>query len=249
VPEQAQLEPRSAVVLGVGAWQGLGAAIARRFAREGFRITVMGRSAPKLEDTLTRLRSTGAAIEAVIGDVTDEALVRRVVAQADRREAPLEVAIFNAGGNWPKAFLEMDAAFLEEMWRVNALAGFYFAKAALEAMLPRQRGVLLFTGASGSLRGRAKFGGFAQAKAALRALAQSAAREFGPQGIHVAHVVVDGAIDGERIQRLLPGLKASRGPDALLDPDAIAENFWQLFRQPRSAWTHELDVRPWLETW
>ena len=143
----------------------------------------------------------------------------------------------------------MDAAFLEGMWRVNALAGFFFAKAALEAMLPRQRGVLIFTGASASLRGRAKFGGFAQAKAALRALAQSAAREFGPQGIHVAHVVVDGAIDGDRINTFLPGLKAQRGPDGLLDPDAIAENFWQLYRQPRSAWTHEIDVRPWVEPW
>jgi NAD(P)-dependent dehydrogenase (short-subunit alcohol dehydrogenase family) len=143
----------------------------------------------------------------------------------------------------------MDAGFLEDMWRVNALAGFFFAKAALSAMLPRQRGVLLFTGASASLRGRAKFGGFAQAKAALRALAQSAAREFGPQGIHVAHVVVDGAIDGDRINSFLPGLKAARGPDGLLDPDAIAESFWQLYRQPRSAWTHEIDVRPWVETW
>ena len=185
----------------------------------------------------------------MVGDVTDEALVRRAVAQADAADAPLEAAVFNAGGNWPKAFLEMDAAFLDGMWRVNALAGFFFAKAALEAMLPRQRGSLIFTGASASLRGRAKFGGFAQAKAALRALAQSAAREFGPQGIHVAHVVVDGAIDGDRITAFLPGLKAQRGPDGLLDPDAIAENFWQLHCQPRSAWTHEIDVRPWVEPW
>jgi len=240
---------RSAVVLGVGASKGLGAAIARRFAREGFRITVMGRSAEKLAATLKELREGGAVAEAVIGDVTDEAAVRRAVAQANDPGAPLEAAIFNAGGNWPKPFLEMDAAFLESMWRVNALAGFCFAKAALEAMLPRRRGVLIFTGASASLRGRAKFGGFAQAKAALRALAQSAAREFGPQGIHVAHVVVDGAIDGDRIHSFLPGLKAARGPDGLLDPDAIAENFWQLYRQPPSAWTHEIDVRPWVEPW
>jgi NAD(P)-dependent dehydrogenase (short-subunit alcohol dehydrogenase family) len=240
---------RSAVVAGVGASRGLGAAVARRFAREGFRITVIGRSAEKLGATLEELRKAGAAAEAVVGDVTDEALVRRAVAQADAADAPLEAAVFNAGGNWPKAFLEMDAAFLDGMWRVNALAGFFFAKAALEAMLPRQRGTLIFTGASASLRGRAKFGGFAQAKAALRALAQSAAREFGPQGIHVAHVVVDGAIDGDRINSFLPGLKAQRGPDGLLGPDAIAENFWQLHCQTRSAWTHEIDVRPWVEPW
>jgi NAD(P)-dependent dehydrogenase (short-subunit alcohol dehydrogenase family) len=243
------MSEKSAVVFGAGASRGLGAAIARRFAQEGFRITLMGRSAAKLDATLKELRGSGAVAEAVVGDVGDEALVRRVVAQADLPDAPLDAAIFNAGGNWPKPFLEMDAAFLEDMWRVNALAGFFFAKAALAAMLPRQRGVLIFTGASASLRGRAKFGGFAQAKAALRALAQSAAREFGPQGIHVAHVVVDGAIDGDRINSFLPALKSARGPDGLLDPDAIAENYWQLYRQPRSAWTHEIDVRPWVEPW
>jgi len=240
---------RSAVVVGVGAPRGLGAAIARRFAREGFRVTILGRSAEKVQAALQELRDSGARAEAVIGDVTDEALVRRVVAAADAPEAPLEAAIFNAGGNWPKGFLAMDAAFLEDMWRTNALAGFFFAKAALEAMLPRQRGTLLFTGATASLRGRANFGGFASAKAALRALAQSAAREFGPQGIHVAHVVVDGAIDGDRINTFLPSLKEQRGADGLLDPDAIAESFWDLHRQQRSAWTHELDVRPWSESW
>jgi len=240
---------RSAVVLGVGPTRGLGAAIARRFAREGFRVTMMGRSADKIQAALADLRAAGAAAEAVVGDVTDEALVRRVIRDADRPDAPLEAAIFNAGGNWPKAFRDMDAEFLESMWRSNALAGFFFAKAALDVMLPRQRGVILFTGASGSLRGKAMFGGFAQAKAALRALAQSAAREFGSQGIHVAHVIIDGAIDGDRINAFLPGLKGERGPHGLLDPDAIAENYWSIFQQPRSAWTHELDLRPWVESW
>lgn len=244
----AQTE-HSAVVVGVGPPKGLGAAIARRFAHEGFRVTVLGRSAEKVDATLAELVAAGARATAIVGDVTDEALVRRVVADADQPDAPLAAAVFNAGGNWPQSYLSMDAGFLEDMWRVNALAGFYFSKAAIERMLPRQRGTVLFTGATASLRGRAKFGGFAQAKAALRALAQSAAREFGPQGIHVAHVIVDGAIDGDRINTFLPGLKAQRGDDGLLDPDAIAESFWQLYRQPRSAWTHELDVRPWSEAW
>ncbi len=239
----------SAVVVGVGPPRGLGAAIARRFAREGFRVTVMGRSADKLAASLEELRGLGADVDSVVGDVTDEPTVRRVVAGADRPDAPLDAAIFNAGGNWPRGFREMDAEFLEGMWRVNALAGFFFAKAALDVMLPRQHGTLLFTGASGSLRGKAMFGGFAQAKAALRALAQSAAREFGPQGIHVAQVIVDGAIDGDRINTFLPDLKASRPPDGLLDPDAIAANYWWLYQQQRSAWTHELDVRPWVEAW
>jgi len=240
---------RSAVIVGVGPPRGLGAAIARRFAKEGFRVTVMGRSAEKVEASLRDLRDAGAVAEAVVGDVTDEAGVRRLIANADSADAPIEAAIFNAGGNWPRSFLEMDGAFLEEMWRVNALAGFFFAKAAIGAMLPRNRGVLIFTGASASLRGRANFASFASAKGALRGLAQSAAREFGPQGIHVAHVIVDGAIDGDRINTFLPGLKAARGEDGLLDPDAIADNYWHLYRQPRSAWTHELDLRPWVEQW
>jgi NAD(P)-dependent dehydrogenase (short-subunit alcohol dehydrogenase family) len=240
---------RSAVVLGVGPVRGLGAAIARRFAREGFRVTIMGRAREKVEMALADLRAAGADAEAVVGDVTDEAAVRNAIAAAERPDAPIEAAIFNAGGNWPRAFRDMDAEFLESMWRVNALAGFFFAKAALDVMLPRERGVMIFTGASGSLRGKAMFGGFAQGKAALRALAQSAAREFGPQGIHVAHVVIDGAIDGDRITTFLPQLKKERGADGLLDPDAIADNYWTIFQQKRSAWTHELDLRPWVESW
>src|SRR5262245_18682665 len=165
---------RSAVIVGVGPPRGLGAAIARRFAKERFYTTVMGRSAEKLDATVREMKLGGADVEAVVGDVTEEAQVRKVVADADRSGAPLEAAVFNAGGNWPTSFLNMDGAFLENMWRVNALAGFYFAKAAIERMLPRKRGVLIFTGASASLRGRANFAGFAQAKAALRALAQSA---------------------------------------------------------------------------
>ena len=143
----------------------------------------------------------------------------------------------------------MDGEFLEEMWRVNALSGFFFSKAAVERMLPRERGTIIFTGASGSMRGKAMFGGFAQAKAALRALAQSCAREFGPKGLHVAHVVIDGAVDGNRINTLLPDLKDKAGDEGLLSPDGIAENYWHIHNQPRSAWTHELDVRPWAETW
>ena len=243
------MSDRTAVILGVGPPKGLGAAIARRFAREGFRVTIMGRSADKLEASASELRAMGANVTAVVGDVTDEALVRATVAKADAPDAPIEAAVFNAGGNWPQGFLQMDQEFLEGMWRTNVLAGFFFAKAAIEAMLPRGRGVLIFTGATASMRGRANFGGFASAKAALRALAQSAAREFGPQGIHVAQVIVDGAIDGDRINTFIPGLKEARGADGLLDPDAIAESYWTLFCQQRSAWTHELDVRPWSESW
>jgi len=210
---------------------------------------VFGRNKDKLATTLESLKAIGGSVRAAVGDVTDETTIRELVANCDRAEAPLEVAIFNAGGNWPKSYLDMDTEFVTEMWRVNALAGFIFSKAAVEAMLPRKRGTIIFTGASGSMRGKANFGGFAQGKAALRALAQSCAREFGPLGLHVAHVVIDGAVDGNRINTLLPGLKAKLGDDGLLRPDAIAENYWHIHTQPRSAWTHELDVRPWTENW
>ena len=244
-----QTAKKSALIVGVGHTDGVGAAVARRFAREGFEITVFGRNEEKLTTALENLKAISPSARAVTGDVTDEATVRNLVAECDRTDAPLEVAVFNAGGNWPKAYLDMDTEFLTEMWRVNALSGFIFSKAAVEAMLPRGRGTIIFTGASGSLRGKAMFGGFAQGKAALRALAQSCAREFGPQGLHVAHVVIDGAVDGNRINSLLPDLKGQVGDDGLLHPEGIAENYWHIHHQPRSAWTHELDVRPWAESW
>jgi len=240
---------KSALVVGVGHSEGVGAAVARRFAREGFDVTVFGRNADKIATALESIQAVNPSARAEVGDVTDEATVRKLVTDCDRSNAPLEVAVFNAGGNWPKAYLDMDAEFLTDMWRVNALSGFMFSKAAVQAMLPRGRGTIIFTGASGSLRGKAAFGGFAQAKAALRALAQSCAREFGPRGLHVAHVIIDGAVDGNRINTLIPDLKEKLGDDGLLHPDAIAENYWHIHNQRRSAWTHELDVRPWSENW
>jgi NAD(P)-dependent dehydrogenase (short-subunit alcohol dehydrogenase family) len=243
------MEQRSAVVVGVGHAAGVGAAVARRFAREGHLVTVLGRNAQKLEAAKSSFQGLAGEVRVVVGDVTDGDLLARVVADADRPEVPLDLAVFNAGGNWPRPYLEMDRGFLEEMWRVNALAGFEFSRAAVRAMLPRERGTLIFTGATASLRGRANFGGFASAKAALRALAQSCAREFGPKGLHVAHVVIDGAVDGDRVNSLLPDLRARRGADGMLHPDAIAANYWHLHQQSRSAWTHELDLRPWSESW
>lgn len=245
----ATTQGKSAVVVGVGHSEGVGAAVARRFAREGFDVTIFGRNEVKLVSAMESLKAINPSARAEVGDVTEEAALRKLITDSDRADAPLEVAIFNAGGNWPAAYLDMDEQFLTDMWRVNALSGFLFSKAAIQAMLPRGRGTIIFTGASASTRGKAAFGGFAQAKAALRALAQSSAREFGPQGLHIAHVVIDGAVNGNRINTLLPDLKDQLGVDGLLNPDDIAENYWQLHSQPRSAWTHELDLRPWAETW
>ncbi len=240
---------RSIVVAGVGHAEGVGAAVARKFAREGFAVTILGRNEEKLKGAEASIRAITPEVTAVVGDVTDRETVERAVVQADTAKAPLEVAVFNAGGNWPSAYLDMEPAFLENMWRAGAYAGFVFSAAATERMLPRGRGTIIFTGATASMRGRAKFAAFASSKAALRALAQSAAREFGPQGLHIAHVVIDGAVDGDRIRSLLPRLKEQRGPDGLLKPDDIALAYWFLYQQPRSAWTHELDLRPWSEPW
>ena len=182
----------------------------------------------------------------VVGDASVAADVQRFLAAAQAL-GPLSVAVHNAGSNRPSPFLKLTEAEFEGHWREHALGGFQLAQAALPALLERGGGSLFFTGASGSLRGKANFAPFASAKAALRNLAQSIAREFGPQGIHVGHVVVDGGIEGERLLSRMPQLKDQRGPDGMLNIDAIAEAYWVMHHQHRSAWTLELDLRPWAE--
>jgi NAD(P)-dependent dehydrogenase (short-subunit alcohol dehydrogenase family) len=236
----------SVLVAGVGALEGLGAAIARRFGREGFPVLIAGRNAEKLAATEAALRAEGLTVAAAVGDVASAEDARRFVAEAGKL-APLAVAVHNAGSNRPSPFLKLSEAEYEAHWREHALGGFQVAQAALPALLARGEGSLFFTGASASLRGKANFAPFAAAKAALRNLAQSLAREFGPQGIHVGHVVVDGGIEGDRLLSRVPQLKDQRGPDGLLNIDAIADAYWAMHQQHRSAWTLELDVRPWAE--
>jgi NAD(P)-dependent dehydrogenase (short-subunit alcohol dehydrogenase family) len=237
----------SVLVAGVGAEAGLGAAIARRFGREGFPVAIAGRNAEKLAATEAALKGDGLTVSAVVGDVSKAEDARRFV-EAAQALGPLAAAVHNAGSNRPSPFLKLSEAEFEAHWREHALGGFQLAQAALPALLERGEGSLFFTGASGSLRGKANFAPFAAAKAALRNLAQSLAREFGPQGIHVGHVVIDGGIEGERLLSRVPQLKDQRGPDGLLNIDAIAEAYIVLHRQHRSAWTLELDLRPWAES-
>jgi len=237
----------SVLVAGVGAEQGLGAAIARRFAREGFPVAIAGRNAAKLAATDAALKAEGYTVASVVGDVSKADDARRFVEAAETL-GPLAVAVSNAGSNRPSPFLKLTEAEFEAHWREHALGGFQLAQAALPVLLARGEGSLFFTGASGSLRGKANFAPFAAAKAALRNLAQSLAREFGPQGIHVGHVVVDGGIAGERLLSRMPQLAEQRGPDGMLNIDAIAEAYWFMHQQHRSAWSLELDVRPWAES-
>ncbi len=240
-------ERGTALVVGVGASNGVGAATARRFARDGLSVFIVGRTPEKLERVAAEIRAAGGKAEMLIGDATREAEAQRFVAAAEA-EAPLAVALHNAGSNRQDSILELAQADFEQLWRDHCLGGFLMGREVARRMVPRGRGTILFTGASGSLRGRAGFAAFAVAKAALRALAQSMARELGPKGIHVAHLVVDGGIDGARLLQRFPQLRDQRGPDGLVSPEAIAETYWQIHRQPRSAWTQEIDLRPWAES-
>ena len=237
----------SLLVVGVGAPQGLGAAIARRFAQGGYPVVIAGRNAPKLKLTEEALKADGFDILSVIGDASLAPDAQRFVAAA-QGVAPLSIAVHNAGSNRPAPFLRITEQDFESHWREHALGGFHLAQAALPTLIENGGGSLIFTGASGSLRGKANFAPFAAAKAALRNLAQSIAREYGPQGVHVGHVVIDGGIEGERLLSRLPELKDQRGPDGMLHIDAIADAYWVLHHQHRSAWTLELDLRPWSET-
>ncbi|MDB5413512.1 MAG: gdhII1 [Rubritepida sp.] len=232
------------IVVGVGAEQGLGAAVARRFAREGHRVLVAGRTMDKLAHVVAGIEEAGGIAEAVVADATNS----MDVAKLFDRAKDLEVVVFNAGNNVRAPFRDLSVETFEEAWRINTLGGFVVGREAARRLVPLGRGTLIFTGATASLRGAANFAAFAAAKAGLRAIAQSAARELGPLGLHVAHAVIDGGIDGERLRARRPERAEAAGADGLLNIDAVAEAYWQLHRQHRSAWTLELDLRPYKES-
>jgi NAD(P)-dependent dehydrogenase (short-subunit alcohol dehydrogenase family) len=241
-------------IVGVGPTAGLGAAVARRFAQAGYVAAITGRTAGRLEAVAEEIRAAGGEASVFVGDVSDEASIKSVATQL-RSLGPLKAAVFNAGAQVRAPTLELTAQEFEQAWRTTTLGGFIFAQSAIKALLenkvaaddPQGHGSVIFTGATGSLRGKPPFAAFASAKAGLRSLSQSLAREFGPQGVHVAHVVIDGGINGERLRSAAPGRVAQAGTDGLLQIEAIAETYWQLHLQHRSAWTHEADLRPFKE--
>jgi NAD(P)-dependent dehydrogenase (short-subunit alcohol dehydrogenase family) len=239
--------PKAALIVGAG--DATGGAIARRFAREGFIACVTRRTADKLQPLVDAIRDAGGQALGFASDARDEAAVTELVATIEREIAPIEVAVFNIGANVRFAVTDTTERVYRKVWEMGALAGFLVGREAARAMLPRGRGTIIFTGATASLRGGAGYCAFAGAKHALRALAQSLAREVGPQGIHVAHVVIDGAIDTQFIAENFPQRYALKDKDGILNPEHIAQAYWQLHCQPRSAWTHEMDLRPWMETW
>jgi NAD(P)-dependent dehydrogenase (short-subunit alcohol dehydrogenase family) len=243
----------TAVVFGAGAVRGIGAAVSRRLAREGYHVIVTGRTLAKIEQVAAQINVSGSgSAQALQVDATDEAQVVTAFDQAmspGPGRDPVDLVVSNAGNNAHIDFTQLSAAQFEDFWRVGCYAGFLVGREAARRLVPLGRGTVIFTGASGSLRGKPGFAHFAAAKAGLRMISQSMAREYGAQGLHVAHVIVDGGVFGDRLERAFPQKVERLGADGLLDVDAIAENYWSLHRQPRSAWTQELDLRPYRELW
>ncbi len=237
------------VVLVVGAGDATGGAIARRFAREGYVACVTRRHADKLQPLVDAIRAEGGEAHGFGSDARKEEDVAELVETIERDIGPIEAFVFNIGANVPCSILEETPRKYFKIWEMACFSGFLTSQAVARRMVTRERGTILFTGATAGLRGAAGFAAFAGAKHGIRALAQSMARELGPRNIHVAHVVVDGAIDTEFIRDTFPERYALKDQDGILDPEHIAENYWYLHSQPRDAWTFELDLRPWMERW
>jgi NAD(P)-dependent dehydrogenase (short-subunit alcohol dehydrogenase family) len=240
-------ERHTALIVGVGPSKGLGAAIARRFAREGFIVVLAGRSPDKIKAVADEIRAAGGVAETITGEASEEDDVRRFTDAAESI-APLAVAVHNAGGHRHDRFLDLAVSDFEQVWREHCRGGFLVGREAARKMLPRAQGTIIFTGAPASLRGRPGYAAFSAAKAGARMVSQSMAREFGPQGLHVAHVIIDGGIAGDKVLSRMPDPLVSAGKDDLLDIEAIAEAYWFIHTQHRSAWTQELDLRPWAES-
>ena len=236
------------IALVIGAGDYLGSAIARRFAREGFHLVITRRRGD-LGALSAEITALGSSATAIHSDARDEAQVRELIDRVEAELGPLRVAVFNVGGNVRFDICETTTRVYRKVWEMCALAGFLVGREVARKMLPRNEGTILFTGASASLRGGRGFAAFAGGKHALRALAQSMARELSPQGIHVAHVIVDGLIRNEATAEFLPDLYASKGDGGIIEPDDLAEIYWQLHKQPCSAWTFEQDARPFAESW
>jgi len=234
-----------ALVAGVG--DGLGGAVARRFARGGYQTVLVARSADRLARIAADIEAGGGRGIAYVADLREESAVGKLFDDVEAEVGPISVAVSNTGANYRASILDTPADMFEKVWRLGCYAGFLVGREAARHMAPRGHGTIIFTGATASTRGSSQFAAFAAAKGALRQVAQSMARELGPQGIHVASVIVDGMIDSQRVRERFPERVAQLPEDGMLKPADIAEVYWQLAQQPRSAWTFETDLRPWAE--
>ncbi len=235
---------KTAIVIGVGPDRGLGAQLCKRFAADGLKVIVAGRTRAALDAVVSDIEKSGGQAVAVVADATKES---DVVALFDAAGSELDLAIYNAGNNTPGKIIDMEADYFEQAWRVVCFGGFLFGREAVRRMVPNKRGTLLFTGASASLRGRSNYGAFNSSKAGLRTLAQAMAKEYAAEGIHVGHVVVDGAVGGDKIMTRFPD--AAGREDTLISIEGIVDGFAFLYRQAERAWSFELDVRTSKEKW
>ena len=237
---------KKAIIIGVGPMEGLGARLCQRFAAEGLHVILAGRTGDRLESLVKHIRDDGGQATSVVADaIREEDMLQLFDVAGD----DLDLAIYNAGNNTPGRIADMEAAYFEKAWRIGCYGGFLFGREAVRRMAARGGGTLLFTGASASLRGRANFGAFNAAKSGLRTLAQAMAKEYASDGVHVGHVVIDGAIGGEKIKQAAPDYAEKLGEDGLISLDGIVDGYMFLYRQPPRAWTFELDVRTSRERW
>jgi NAD(P)-dependent dehydrogenase (short-subunit alcohol dehydrogenase family) len=239
--------PPLAVVAGVGPERGLGAGLAKQFADKGLHVFVSGRTAANLDQVVRQIRKRGGSATPVVADVTVKGEVGRLFNLVRSRGSSLEVAAYNVGSNIAAPFLETEMETFTALWQQNCLGAFLFARETIDLMRSQEKGTVFFTGATASLRAKPPFTAFASAKAGLRSLAQGLAREFGPQGIHVVHAVIDGVINGDYAKEQFPEYVKTKGEDGMLEPEAIARTYWAIHEQHPSAWSHELDLRPFKE--
>jgi short-subunit dehydrogenase len=247
------------VCLVVGAGDATGGAVAKRFAREDFSVCVTRRTLDKLQPLLSDIQQAGGVAHGFASDARKEDEVIDLIDHIESNIGPIEVLVFNIGANSPNSILTETSRRYTKMWEMACLAGFLNGREVAKRMVARsnesdqhskgvsQKGTIIFTGATASLRGGANFAGFSGGKMALRGLAQSMARELGPMGIHVAHTIIDGAIDTEFIRTLFPDRYALKDQGGIMNPDHIADAYWMLHQQPRDTWTQELDLRPYME--
>lgn len=245
--EQGSIHKGVALIIGAG--DATGGEIAKRFARGGYIACMTRRNAEKLQPLIDEIEQNGGTAYGFASDAREEEQVIAVIEQIESSIGPIEVMVFNIGANVPCSILEETARKYFKIWEMACFSAFLVGREVAKRMVQREQGSIIFTGATAGVRGAANFAAFAGAKHALRALAQSMARELGPKNIHVAHVVVDGAIDTDFIETTFPEIYALKEQDGILNPAHIAENYWHLAHQPRDAWTHELDLRPWIERW
>ncbi|MGE0666323.1 MAG: SDR family NAD(P)-dependent oxidoreductase [Sphingomonadales bacterium] len=237
------------VALVVGAGVATGGAIARRFARAGYTACVARRNEEKLNHLVGEIVAEGGTAHAYGVDSTREDQMVDMIARIEREVGPIEVAVYNAAIGASSPIAAHSAEDYERVWRVNAFGAFLMGREVAKFMEPREKGTIIFTGATSALRGKANLAAFSGSKHALRALAQSMARELFPKNIHVAHVIIDGPIDTPLIRKMMPQVFEERPADGVLAPEAIADTYFAIHSQHRSAWTHETELRPWKEPW